>query len=298
MSEPAPTTNIPPHLQILDDINALLRPATTHEARLTYTARVPVPTPDLWETITIDPATSPGFLDHLTKAGITWTPTKTIHSVTHPALLDQLHTAITASPLGNDDAFASIPQSKPAARLDAIAALQRIDRESTFWATTLNSRTRVPLRDRLRGLVGAAASADPDTLTGDTIRKGGLTRAVRGWTITARVVTGWERPTWSPNVPCPNLDCEQRGTIRIRLEQGIGLCTKCGTFWDRSNIGVLGDYVRWAAEHLAGPRHWQYDVDGYPRECSECLLTRELMAERQAARISAAKADTPTAVGA
>lgn len=248
--------NNPGVTRIADDVRALLQPSTTHASA---TRIVPVPRPELWEQIRVT------------------------HSVTHAPLLDQVRDTVT-NPVAvvDRDAFHTAPKSKPAAQLDALAFLRRLEVESTRWAQALRSRVRVPLESRLSGLVGAAAMADAQ-LVGD------LGRAVHGWVIGARIVTGWEKAPWAPNVQCPNTDCERRGTLRIRLDTGVGQCMECGTYWDADNIRVLGDYIRWAGEHLTGPRHWRVDADGFPVECVECLATREQMALRAAARSSSAR---------
>jgi hypothetical protein len=215
-------------------------------------------------------------IDRITLINNRWKKTKERHSVHFPALLDQLTIAMHGTQMSTDDIFRSAPASKPSARLDAIATWQRIDKQATDWAHILGTRARTPLPDRLRGLIGGAAAR------GDL--QGKLASVVRSWTVEARVVTRLETPAYVPDVPCPNDECERRGTLRIRLEAGIAACVQCGTFWDRDNITILGGYVRWAAEHLKGPRHWLLDDDGFPTECIECLDARREMAERQVAR--------------
>lgn len=210
------------------------------------------------------------------------------HTVHHASLLDQLREATQASTLSMDDAYRPSPGSKPSARLDAIAAYQRIDRESTRWAQALHSRTRVPLPDRLRGLVGAATTAPSDLVEGrrdhPRTRECCLHHSVRSWRAQARVVAGVEAPPFSPHVPCPNLDCERWDTLRVRLDASVASCTECGAFWDPTTITQLAKIVAWSTEHLVGSRHWLYDDEGYPVECTECLATREAMADRAATR--------------
>ena len=232
----------------------------------------------------VNGATTTADVDRLTTSGGRTRLVHGKHTVHHAALLDQLREATQASTLTTDDAFRPAPASKPSARLDAIAAYQRIDRESTRWAQALHSRTRVPLPDRLRGLIGAAANGPSDLVQGakDHQRRPGccLRHAVRSWRTQARVVSGVEAPAFAPHVPCPNTDCEAWDTLRVRFDARVASCIDCGSFWDDTSIEHLGRIVAWSAEHLIGARHWLYDDDGYPVECVECLLTRQQMAER------------------
>src|SRR5690606_2564941 len=88
-------------LTAVDQTNQLIRPFTTTEV-----IRQPERCPD----------------------GV-WRPVTRLHTVTHPALLDQVEHTITGSQLGRE-VFRSIPQSKPAARLDCLAFLDRINRQA------------------------------------------------------------------------------------------------------------------------------------------------------------------------
>lgn len=206
-----------------------------------------------------------------------WTHTTAKHRVTHAPLLDQIQETVTTSSLTMDDTFTGKAGSKPPSRLDAIALVQRIDRESKRIVDKLHLRRGKNLTDRLSGISGAARDLTHDDTTWIAAR-------TRSWLTAARIVTGWEAPPFTPDAPCPNIDCERRGTLRVRLEEQIAYCTECGIDWDPDNVTQLGTYVRWASEHLRGPRHWLTDPDGYPIECTECLDTRTQMAERKAQR--------------
>lgn len=236
----------------------------------------------------VNGTTTTADVDRLIFVNGTAKTVRTRHTVHHAALLDQLREATQASTLTSDDAYRPAPASKPSARLDAIAAYQRIDRESTRWAQALHTRTRVPLPDRLRGLIGAAANGPSDLIHGTKDHQRGrdccLRHSVRSWRTQARVVSGVEAPAFAPHVPCPNLDCEAWDALRVRFDAKVASCIDCGTFWDETTIQNLGRIVAWSAEHLIGSRHWLYDDDGYPVECVECLLTRQQMAERHAER--------------
>lgn len=199
-----------------------------------------------------------------------WTKTSAIHVVTHAPLLDQLEAAIQHG--RGTDTPSGIHQSKPCGRLDALQTLQRIDKQSAAYAATLGVPPQ-PLRARLSaisGKIGATQDAK-----------------VRAWWVSARCITGWEEPAYQPHVPCPNLDCERWDTLRIRIHDAIGTCIECGTTWHGDQFPTLGDYIRWASEHLTGPRHWRYDDEGYPVECVDCLMERQAMADRACARRAA-----------
>lgn len=207
-----------------------------------------------------------------------WTKTKQHITTQHPPLLDQLEAAIRQSK-SDDTWLTGAAKSKPNARLDAIACLQRINQQSADLARALDIPP-APLRARLSTIAGKLGTT-PNT-------------TVRAWWISARCLTGWETAPYEPDVPCPNTECERRGTLRIRTDTAIATCTRCGAVWDEHNYTQLGDYIRWASEHLHGARHWLYDADGYPTECTECLTERQLMAERQVARRNAKQDNTPT----
>lgn len=203
------------------------------------------------------------------------------HSLTHPPLLDELqHNTTTAKAGASADYTHGDARSKPAGRLDAVALLQRIDRQADSIAKTIGSRRIGTLAQRLSSISGTIADHDPDT-TAWALSK------VRGWVIGAQVITGWDVPPYVPDVPCGVEDCEKRGSIRIRLEEQVAYCVECGTHWGPEQINQLGRYVAWASEHLRGARHWLTDDEGYPIECTECLATREEMAARTIARATA-----------
>ncbi|NUO58981.1 MAG: hypothetical protein HOV78_20155 [Hamadaea sp.] len=207
-----------------------------------------------------------------------WTKIRDTHTAHHPALLDQLEAAVQQA-AGGGAYGGGTAKSKPSARLDAIAVLQRIDRQSERLARNLGL-PHATLRPRLSAIAGALT----------TTTSGREADLVRAWWVAARCTTGWEDAAYTPHVPCPNVDCERWDTLRIRLTDGIATCIECGESWHEGNFVQLGDYIRWAAEHLTGPRHWLYDENGYPIECTVCLVERQVMAERAAARARAGKA--------
>jgi hypothetical protein len=189
------------------------------------------------------------------------------HSTTHPSLIEQLRACTMQSKDG--DYAGGAAKSKPAARLEALDVLRRIDRQSHTLAVELNV-DRPHLYNRLSAIGGAIGNEAHPT--------------VRSWWIAARCATGWEQPPYQPDVPCPNMECEQRASLRVRVADEIATCVKCDTTWDVDSFATLGAYIRWASEHLTGKEHVLYDTDGYPVKCEECALERQAMADRRAAR--------------
>ena len=196
--------------------------------------------------------------------------TKELHHVTEPPLLTQLsHATHGATNLSDNDAARGAFASKPAAHLEAIDALHRIDTQARHLATDLDLNEHGPLPDVLARLSG----------------KIGTHPRVRGWWATARMLTHHDAPPHRPHgVPCPT--CWDTDTLRIRLDDELAACTACGSTWDRTgepdhgSLDVLGQHVAWCAEHeVTRARHWTSDTNGYPLECVECLAFREAWAE-------------------
>lgn len=234
-------------IDVADDINQLIRPSHTSEP-----IRRPILQPNgKWEAQIVR------------------------HNVEHPPLLVQLKAAAAGSTAAGE-AMMHNTTSKPPARVDAIALLERIRRQSHELVDELGTRRGSSLADRLSGIAGATDVPD------DVARE--VRKTVHSWVLSARIVTGWDQPPFAPDVSCPNIECERRGSLRIRLADRIAACIECGTTWDNTEVEHLGQYVRWATEHLGGARHWLTDDDGYPTECTECLEAREQMAERRASR--------------
>lgn len=200
------------------------------------------------------------------------------HTTHHPALLEELDTNTTTAKVGVEKNH-SDPRSKPAGRLDAVALLHRIDKEASHIATRIGSHQTGTLAKRLSSISGTLADADQDTTAWARTK-------IRGWVIGAQVITGWDTVPFTPDVPCPDTECERRGSIRIRVEDQVAYCVECGYHWGPSDILQLGTYVSWASEHLRGSRHWLTDDEGFPVECMDCLSTRQEMAERAVERRS------------
>ena len=157
-------------------------------------------------------------------------------TVSLPSLLDQLAEAVVpgesyvADEANTRSAFAS----RPAARLDAVDRLLAIQAGAATWCTQLGLTLREHAAGNIRALVGASPTAGSDT---QRLLKADL----RSWRIWAATVTGWERPPHVPRAPC--LACEQRGSLRIRLEQSTACCMACGATWDQASIGVLTAHI-------------------------------------------------------
>lgn len=169
------------------------------------------------------------------------------HATEVDALLDQLianDTPSAAADEGPRPGFAS----KPAARLEAIDVAIRIDLEAARWVRDLgHDDHHTNTAATVRQLHGLAASADPE-------QRREIERDVRRWWIAARIITGWDTAAWTPDNTCPA--CNQRGTLRVRLADHIGMCTNdaCRTIWDTATIGLLADHIRFESEAEKAPR--------------------------------------------
>lgn len=179
----------------------------------------------------------------------------------HAALLDQLANTLTGSTTGNDTVRGTAG-ARPAGRIDVLAFLERIQRESLDFAEDYGIPL-LPLRPRLRR-IGAVLGLQPDPI-------------VRGWWVTARVLTSFDAAAYTPNVPCPNEDCERRGSLRVKVGEAeherLAVCVECHTCWDGPYFGVFARWVRWASEHLRSGHL-----------CDECITVQAEMVARQQRR--------------
>jgi hypothetical protein len=177
--------------------------------------------------------------------------------VQHAALLDQLENTLTGSTTGNDT-VRTTAGSRPAGRVDVLAFLERIQSQSLRLATELDIDP-LPLRPRLLRIAGSLGLHD--------------NADVRGWWVTARVLTSFDSPAFTPNVPCPNEACERRGTLRVKVgdreDQRMAVCVECHQVWDGPYFGVFAQWVRWAADHLRGGHL-----------CPECVTVHAAMSGR------------------
>lgn len=125
--------------------------------------------------------------------------------------------------------------SRPAARLEVIDAVTRIDREAAGWVRKLGhddpgSTKRV--LSLLAGLLPGVDARNRHLLEDD----------VRRWWCAARVLSGWDAENWRPDNTCPL--CGHRGALRVRLVERVAICAECGSTWVPSTIGLLADHIR------------------------------------------------------
>lgn len=168
------------------------------------------------------------------------------HITRAPSLLAQLWANDVPSAAAEDGPRAGFG-SKPAARLEAMDTAARIDIDANRWVTDMGKPAPLDTVHALRLLHSLAVGAD------DVTRRE-VTRDVRRWWIRARVVTGWDSAAWKPDNTCPK--CGQRGTLRVRLGDRIGMCVadNCRATWDEQTIGVLGEHIRTESEAERTPR--------------------------------------------
>jgi hypothetical protein len=159
------------------------------------------------------------------------------HITTVPPLLHQLR---YASPSGAGEERANLGyESRPAASLDALDTLTRIEHQATAWfhqlalSTAAEPRSLVEVMQKLAAL--HAGIHDPAT-------RRDLEHDVRRWWAQARVITGWDSPAWRPDNTCPM--CGEHGTLRVKLAEKVGLCVECRETWAEDTIGLLADHIR------------------------------------------------------
>ena len=159
------------------------------------------------------------------------------HTTRVPSLLQQLwdnDTPSAAAETGTRPGFAS----KPAASLEALDSATRIDLEAARWIRDLGEDDHyLNTAATVQQLHALAASADQVT-------RDAITRDVRRWWTQARIITGWDSAPWEPDATCPM--CGDRGTLRVRLVEKIGMCTNdaCREVWAPETIGLLADHIR------------------------------------------------------
>ncbi len=160
-----------------------------------------------------------------------------VHRTEHPSLLDQLALAAIPASTAADGPGNRIPDSRPAASLEAIYVLTVIERETASWLDHLGLTSRGTLAADLRGLVGV--DVDHTTLKE-------LAHDAHGWYSRARIATGWDTPAYQPPAPCPVIGCGQRG-LRVQLEAKTARCIYCKSTWKDADgsLQVLAEHVRW-----------------------------------------------------
>lgn len=176
------------------------------------------------------PRPAPGTLNHITRV---------------PSLLGQLAVNDIPSAAADDGSRAGYA-SKPAARLEALAALADIDLAINRWIVDIGDQpAHLDTARALQQLHSMVVSAD-------SVTRQAVEHDVRRWWTRARIVTGWDSPAWAPDNTCPS--CGERGTLRVRLADHIGMCTykgdeqhrreACTATWDETTIGLLADHIR------------------------------------------------------
>lgn len=156
------------------------------------------------------------------------------HRTSSPSLLEQLGSAI--EPMHSDGDGMRVFASKTPARIDAIDALHRIERETDYWLRKLQLQRRDT--DTLPTLVRRAAATAGEAMRTD----------VRAWWIVARTVTGWDAPTYRPHNTCPL--CGIKDGLRVRIDALTAVCVECGEGWDAGTIQLLGNHIRMENDDL------------------------------------------------
>lgn len=156
-------------------------------------------------------------------------------TVKHPPLLDQLTASITGTTGHGGTTGGNGFTSKPAARISALDTHTRIEQETRQWVIGLGGTPRATAPGNLWWLAGATPNLDTHTLAD-------LDTDTRSWHAGASITSGWDAPAWRPHVTCIN--CNDKDTIRIRIEPILGYCVSCGQGWDAATIGILGNHVQ------------------------------------------------------
>lgn len=177
------------------------------------------------------------------------------HVTDVPSLIWQLEHAIPAK--AGDDGGAAGYRSQPAAWLESLDTLARIDVEASRWVTDMGGSdhgTTTQIVLRLGGLLPsvhrcARPHAHLEHALDESKQKRvtccqwhAVERDVKRWWTQARIVTGWQSPAWRPNNTCPM--CGVRGTLRVRLSDRSALCVDCRETWDSTTIGLLAEHIR------------------------------------------------------
>jgi hypothetical protein len=151
-----------------------------------------------------------------------------------PCMLDQLDQAkFPGEVYMEDDGGGAklVPRSIPPARLEAINASLRIQAGAAMWVLRVSLTVRQTTVSNIRALVGA--NTDSDT-------QAAILTDLRRWYSNAATLTGWIRPAWAPQAPCPL--CGER-SLRVRLDKETAACISCGEGWTTDTIGLLGAHI-------------------------------------------------------
>lgn len=183
------------------------------------------------------------------------------HTTEAPALIYQL---LGATPARSLSESGSAAVSKPAARIEALDTVILIDDEAGHWldqlggtiaADRIDPHTTLTVRGsgtvltlaRLHGQYPALERCH--RLTGLRDENGQwccqrhhLEHDIERWWRQARIMTGWDSPSYRPYNTCPV--CDERGGLRINLAVQSALCIECRSTWSPNEIGLLADHIR------------------------------------------------------
>lgn len=172
------------------------------------------------------------------------------HRTKVPPLLIQLEKADASAEKGARSGAGY--ESRPAAPLDAVAALAWIDEQAARWVRRLGWDDPGDTMKCVRLLSGLAAgtdhcgrgraTVDRETREAVCCTRHRIEADARRWWTHARIVTGWDSPAWRPDATCP--ECGRRGGLRIRLEDRTGTCVECHVTWGHEDYQALADHVR------------------------------------------------------
>ncbi len=165
--------------------------------------------------------------------GTTW---RHRHSTLVPSLLHQLE---HAAPSGRGADRSAGFGSRPAALLEALDTLVRIDLDASRWLRVDFHLDDPGSTSECVSLLGGLYPSLDEAVQGE------LVRDVRSWWTQARVVAGWDVSPFRPDNTCPH--CSKRGTLRLRVFDAYdasGFCVECRTSWAPAAIGLLAEHIR------------------------------------------------------
>ena len=170
------------------------------------------------------------------------------------ALIDQLDNYTSSS---KGDAGTGTFESRPAASVEALDVLIAIDDEAARWIKKLGQDDHGSTKDVVRRVASLRPSLDwcgtaraTKDETGKKIvccTRHKLDQSIRSWHTRATIATGWAGRAFAPNNTCPTIECGQRRTLRIAVEEETAFCTACHSTWggDSTNpITTLAECIR------------------------------------------------------